>query len=99
MSILTLRLPETLDQALVRASRQAGVSKSVLARQALVAHLSRLERRLHLQGMAAELQQAYGDPARLREARDLGEEPFDGLDAQIEAERRAGLNPEEPWWR
>jgi hypothetical protein len=98
MSLLTLRLPEPLELRLASVAQRLGISKSELARQALVVHLMRLERRQEMRGLVAELQQSYGDPALLAELGELADTPFDGLDARIEAERRAGLNPDEPWW-
>ncbi|MFA7331870.1 MAG: CopG family transcriptional regulator [Candidatus Delongbacteria bacterium] len=98
MSLLTLRLPEPLEVRLASVAQRLGLSKSELARQALVVHLLRLERSHEMSGLVAELQRCYGDPLRLAELEELADSPFDGLDARIDAERRAGLNPDDPWW-
>jgi class 3 adenylate cyclase len=63
-------------------------------------YLDRRERERFMTEMANELREAYANPDELREALELAEMGSDeGLDAIIESERGAGIDPDERWWR
>jgi len=90
--MLTLRLSPALEARLARAAERQGASKSVLARQAIAEFLQRLERRVELEGMAAEARAVYGDP----ELRKLYDQTEDALDDGLDD---VANDPNDPWWR
>lgn len=100
MGAISLRLPEPVEARLSAEAESAGKSRSEVAREAIVEYLERRERERLMAELADELRQGYSDPELRREALDLAEaEADDGIEAIIEAERAAGIDPDERWWR
>jgi predicted transcriptional regulator len=100
MAALSLRLADDIDQRLAQEAEAEGKSRSEVARAAIVEYLERRERERFMAEMVAEMRQAYADPDVRREALEIAEDTVDdGLDAIIEEERAAGIDPDEKWWR
>jgi len=92
--MLTLRLSPALEARLAQAAERRGANKSVLARQAIVEFLQRLERKTELESMAAEARAYYGDPAHRAEAQEWADADLgDGLGDELVND------PANPWWR
>jgi len=100
MSALSLRLPDDLDDALSREAELEAKSRSEVARKAIAEYLQQLEKARFMAELVAEAKVAYADAAVRQQALDTAEAAVDdGLDAIIEAERQAGIAPDERWWR
>jgi len=103
MSTLNVRLPTELDDALAREARLARKPRSELAREAIRAHLERLERERFLGELARAAHTIAEDPALRRDTERIGEE-FATADAEIAAreqprEEAYGANHnDQPWW-
>jgi metal-responsive CopG/Arc/MetJ family transcriptional regulator len=100
MSALSIRLPDELDADLSNAAQLEGKSRSEVARDAIAEYLARRAKERFMAALAGEMRMAYADAEVRREALDMANAAVgDGLDAIIEAERRAGIDPAEKWWR
>lgn len=99
VTALSLRLSDDLDAQLNEEARQAGFSRSELARQALAEFLARREKERYMTEIVAAAKALAADPKAREEAREWDEACVDdGLDALIAEERAAGIDPEEKWW-
>ncbi len=100
MAALSLRLTDDIDQRLAQEAEAEGKTRSEVARAALVEFLDRRERERFMAEMVEEMREGYADPEIRREALEIAEDTIDdGLDAIIEEERAAGIDPDEKWWR
>lgn len=100
MGAISLRLPDPLEAKLSAEAEAEGKSRSEVARDAIAEYLERRERDRFMTEMANELREAYSRPEIRREALRLAEARADeGIEAIIEAEQDAGIDPEERWWR
>lgn len=100
MNALSIRLPDDLDVALSREAQLEAKSRSEVARKAITEYLQRLEKARFMAKLTAEAKLAYGDAKIFEESLAIAEGTVDsGLDAIIEAERKAGIDPGEKWWR
>ena len=98
--IITLRLPEQVESDLLQEARLRHSTRSQLVRQAIVDFLALSERQRRMEGLVAEMRQAYADPARREEARQEAEEALDdGLDELSRREARDAADPDDRWWR
>jgi hypothetical protein len=100
MTAISLRLPSDIEANLKAEARLEGKTQSEIARLAIVEYLARREKERFMAEMVAEMRTAYSDPDIRREALDTADDlADDGLDAIIAAERAAGIDPDEKWWR
>jgi len=103
MSTLNVRLPNDLEDALTREADLARKPRSELAREAIRAHLERLERERFLGELTRAAHTIAEDPALRRETERIGE-AFAAADAEIAAreEPAAGTygtgDNDQPWW-
>jgi predicted transcriptional regulator len=100
MTAISLRLPEDLEANLKAEAQLEGKSQSEIARLAITEYLARREKERFMAEMVAEMRTAYANLDIRREALEIAEDlADDGLDAIIAAERAAGIDPDEKWWR
>ena len=100
MGAISLRLPEPLEARLAAEAEAEGRSRSDVAREAIADYLERRERDRFMAELVEELRQGYADPRLRREASELAEMNLDeAIDAIVESERAAGIDPDERWWR
>jgi predicted transcriptional regulator len=100
MIAISLRLPGDIEAHLNAEAQLEGKTQSEIARQAIMEYLARREKERFMAEMVAEMRTAYANPGIRREALEIAEDLVDdGLDAIIAAERAAGINPDEKWWR
>ncbi len=95
MRTLSIRLPERISRRLDREARQAKRPRSVLARQAIVEYLDRLEQERVLAGMVAAARAIAANPGARREALQLADDltALDAADARELRAEKAGK-----WW-
>lgn len=74
MGAISLRLEDDLERRLAAEAHVEGKTRSEVIRTALSEYLGRRERERFMAKMVGEMREAYGDPARRREAIELGEE-------------------------
>lgn len=97
MASLSLRLTDDIGQRLAQEAQAEGKSRSEVARAAIAELLDRRERERFMGETVEEMRQAYADPEIRREALEIAEDTIDdGLDALIEEERAAGIDPTLP---
>ena len=100
MTAISLRLPEDLEANLKAEAQLEGKSQSEIARLAITEYLARREKERFMAEMVAEMRTAYTNQDIRREALEIADDlADDGLDAIIGAERAAGIDPDEKWWR
>ncbi len=100
MGALSLRLPETLDQALTCEAEMEMKPRSVVVRQALAEYLERMEKERFMASMAEAARALANDPAASSESAQIAESTVsDAADAVIASERSADADPTEAWWR
>lgn len=100
MAAISLRLPDDVEAKLSAEAEAEGKSRSEIARDAIVQYLQRREKERFMSNLAEGLRQLYSNPEARREALELANDLADeGLDRIIEAERAAGIDPEEKWWK
>jgi predicted transcriptional regulator len=100
MAALSLRLPDDLEARLNREAKAEGRPRSEVAREAIAEYLARREKERFMGELATELRQAYADTEIRREALAIAEAAVDdGLDAVVDAEQSAGIDPGEKWWQ
>lgn len=81
-ALLSMRLPEELEQRLDEEATRQGCKRSRLVRMAIEQFVERLERERRLSMMAREMRVAYGSEAFRREALQSTEDAIDdGLTA------------------
>ena len=101
VSHLSLRLPEDVEQRLLKEAELAGRNRSDLVREALAEYLTRKDRERLIKEMKRAASAAYSNPEVAEEARQIQQE-FDDVDdglKWIEAEERAaGIDPDDQWW-
>lgn len=74
MSVISLRLPNALEEKLAREAQRANTARSEIARRAVAEYLERQERERLMAAFVAEARAAYGDPDVRREALAVAEE-------------------------
>lgn len=100
MSALSIRLPDDLDKKLTREARRARKNRSQLAREVLADFIRRREEEEFLDALKRAARALAADAAARKEGREIVEEGVDdGLDEVIAAERAAGIDPGEKWWK
>lgn len=100
MTAISLRLPSDIEANLKAEARLEGKTQSEIARLAIVEYLARREKERFMAEMVTEMRTAYSNPDIRREAQEIADDlADDGLDAIIAAERAAGIDPDEKWWR
>lgn len=100
MTALSVRLPDDLDAMLGQEAEAEGKSRSEIARLAIAEFLTRREKERFMAELVAAAQALASDPASRRESLEIANDlPNDGLDATIESESAAGIDPAEQWWR
>ena len=103
MSTLSIRLDDELTELLDREARLAHQKRSEFVRTAIVEAARRREQQRFMEEMVAEMREALADKELQRDSREIAEAfddtAADGLDAVIEAERAAGIDPDERWWK
>lgn len=96
MAGLSLRLPEEIESKLDAEAHREGISRSEVARTAIVEFLERKERERYIAAFVAEARAAYADPKVCDEALGLAEEalPLDNEGLSVaEARGRYGAPP------
>lgn len=68
MSVISLRLPDHLEEGLAREARRANTARSEIARRAVAEYLERVERERVLAEMVAAAQALAADPEARAEA-------------------------------
>jgi predicted transcriptional regulator len=68
MSVISLRLPDDLEERLAREAELANTARSEIARRAVAEYLDRQERERVMAAFVAEARAAYADPSVRREA-------------------------------
>lgn len=100
MTAISLRLPDSIEAQLKEEARIEGKSQSEIARLAIVEYLQRREKERFMAEMVAAGRALAADPQAWAESREIAEDLVDeGLDTIIAAERAAGINPDEKWWK
>jgi predicted transcriptional regulator len=100
MAALSLRLTDDIDHRLLHEAEVEGKSRSEVARAAIVEYLDRRERERFMAEMVAAARALAADPLARQESLEMANDLADeGMDAIIEAERAAGIDPAEKWWR
>jgi predicted transcriptional regulator len=100
MTAISLRLPEDIEANLKAEARLEGKTQSEIARLAITEYLARREKERFMAEMVAAGRALTADPQAWAEAREIAEDLVDeGLDAIIAAERAAGIDPDEKWWK
>lgn len=94
------RLPDDIDQRLGEETATEGTTRSEVARAAIAEYLAKAEKERFMAEVIAAARALAADPAAMAESRELAEDMADdGLDPIIEAERSAGHEPGNKWWR
>jgi predicted transcriptional regulator len=102
MTTISLRLPDDLEANLKAEAQLEGKSQSEIARLAISEYLARREKDRFMAEMVAAGRALAADPQARAEARAIAEDldmADEGLDAIIAAERAAGIDPDEKWWK
>lgn len=100
MSAISLRLPHDIEAHLKAEARLEGKTQSEIARLAITEYLARREKERFMAEMVAAGRALAADPQAWAESREIAEDLADeGMDAIIAAERAAGIDPEEKWWK
>lgn len=101
MTAISLRLPGDIETRLKTEAHLEGKTQSEIARLAIMEYLARREKERFMAEMMAEMRTAYATPQIRKQALEITEDLLvnDGLDALIAAERAAGIDPDEKWWR
>lgn len=100
MSAISIRLPDDIERQLDEEAARSHRSRSEVAREAIADYIVRMEKKRFMAEMAEEMRNAYARPDARRAAIKASEDSMDdGLDAIIKAERAAGINPADKWWR
>ncbi len=68
MSVVSLRLPDEVDERLAREAKLANTARAEIARRAIVEYLDRQERERLVATLVAEARAGYGDTDVRREA-------------------------------
>jgi metal-responsive CopG/Arc/MetJ family transcriptional regulator len=93
-------LPEDLEAKLSAEAEAGGRSRSDVVREAIAEYLARRERERFMAELAGEMAAGYAASEVRNEALELAEAGSeDGLDSILEAERAAGIDPAERWWK
>ena len=74
MSVISLRLPDALEEKLAREAQRANTARSEIARRAVAEYLERQERERLMAAFVAEARAAYASPEIRREALAVAEE-------------------------
>jgi predicted transcriptional regulator len=74
MTVISLRLPDELEERLTREAQRANAARSEIARRAVAEYLERLERERLMAAFVAEARAAYADPEVRLEALEVAEE-------------------------
>lgn len=99
MSSLSIRLPPDIELCLREEARLSHKNRSEIARDAIAEYVARRARERYMADLAREMQAGYGIPAIRQEAAAIADEAAsDGMNTLIEAERAAGIDPDEKWW-
>jgi len=100
MAAISVRLPDELESQLTHEAELEGKARSEVAREAIADYLARRERERFMAEMVAAARALAADPAATAEALEIANDLADqGLDAIIEAERAAGIDPGKKWWK
>ncbi len=100
MTAISLRLPDEIETRLTREAGLEGRPRSEIARAAIVEYLERREKERFMVELVAAAQALADDPEARQEALEIANDLVDdGLNAIIAAERAAGIDPDEKWWR
>ncbi len=102
MAAISIRLPEELEARLSHESDLEGKPRSEVAREAIAEYLARREKERFMAQLAAAAKALAANPAAVAESLEIAND-FDsideGLDAIIESERAAGIDPNQKWWK
>lgn len=100
MTAISLRLPNDIETQLKTEARLEGKTQSEIARLAITEYLARREKERFMAEMVTAGRALAADPQAWAEAQEIAEDLADeGMDAIIAAERAAGIDPEEKWWK
>ncbi|HEC15444.1 MAG TPA: ribbon-helix-helix protein, CopG family [Sedimenticola sp.] len=102
MAAISIRLPEELEARLSHESDLEGKPRSEVAREAIAEYLARREKERFMAQLAAAAKALAANPAAVAESLEIAND-FDsideGLDAIIESDRAAGIDPNQKWWK
>ncbi len=105
MSTISIRLPDDLEEQLVKEAKLEQKSRSVVAREAIREFIAKRERERFLSELIAEARAGYADPEIKREAYEIADDflhlEIEALDAAEGSKRgRAKLDGRsEKWWK
>lgn len=100
MAAISVRLPDEIETQLAHEAKIEGKPRSEVARAAIAEYLTRKEHERFIAAMVAAAQALAADPAAVAESLELANDLIDeGLDATIEAECAAGIDPHQKWWK
>lgn len=100
MGTLSIRFPEDLERRLSEEARLTQKGRSELIREAVQAYIRQHEHQRFMQEMVTEMKEWLADSTAREESRELAANaPDDDVNAIIETERAAGIDPGERWWR
>jgi predicted transcriptional regulator len=99
MAAISVRLPDELESQLAHEAELEGKARSEIAREAIADYLARREKERFMAEIVAAAKALAADPAARAEALEIANDFPDDWDAIIEAERAAGINPNEKWWK
>ncbi len=100
MTAISLRLPDEIEAHLKAEAQLEGKTQSEIARQAIVEYLARREKERFMAEMVAAGRALSTDTQAWAESREIAEDLVDeGLETIIAAERAAGIDQEQKWWK
>lgn len=100
MATISLRLPDDIEARLTEEARLEKLPRSEVVREAIAEYIARRERERFMGDLVTAARALAADPESCRETLEIAEDTVDdGLDAIIEEERAAGIDPDEKWWR
>lgn len=100
MATFSIRLPDDLERNLDEEVSRVGRKRADVVREAITEYLDRKARERFIAEMVDGARALATDTQSRREALQMAEDTLDdGLDAIIEDERAAGIDPDEKWWR
>lgn len=100
MAAISIRLPDELESRLTHEAELEDRPRAEIAREAIVEYLARKARERFMAEMVAAAKSLAADPAAVAESLEIANDLADeGLDIIIEAERGAGIDHDQKWWK
>lgn len=100
MTTLSIRFPDDLEHKLDEEARLANKGRSELVREAVQEYVQRREKERFMQEMVEEMHDWQEDSAARQESGELSDTmPDDDLEALVQTEQDAGVDPDKRWWK